>query len=51
MTEVCSSRGLSTAAGHASGFPTPTVFNGQVYMETDKYIDVFGMCPPSGCMP
>ena len=51
MTEVYSSRGLSTAAGHASGFPTPTVFNGQVFVGTDTFVDVFGMCPapPGSC--
>ena len=30
--------------GPANAFPTPTVFNGQVYMGTNAEIDVFGLC-------
>jgi len=46
MTELYSSRTpLQTAIIHSvHGFPTPTIFGGQVYMGTDTEVDVFGIC-------
>jgi hypothetical protein len=45
LTEIYTSRQLSqNLPGLAHAFPTPTIFNGQVYMGTDKEIDVFGLC-------
>lgn len=29
-----------------AAFPTPTVFNGQVYVGTQTEVNVFGICPP-----
>jgi hypothetical protein len=54
LTEIYNSRKLSlrNQPGSANAFPTPTVFNGQVYMGTNAEIDVFGICPqpPGGCL-
>ena len=44
MTELYSSRTLVTLLGPAHGFTTPTVFKGQVYVGTDQYLNVFGIC-------
>ena len=46
MTELYSSRNISqpNQPGSAHGFTTPTVFNGQVFMGTDKGLWVFGIC-------
>jgi hypothetical protein len=46
MAEIYTSRGLSQAhqPGLVNAFPTPTVFNGQVYIGTNTEIDVFGLC-------
>jgi len=46
MTELCSSRpGFKNATIHlVHGFPTPTIFQGQVYMGTDVEVNVFGIC-------
>jgi hypothetical protein len=54
LYELYSSRTVQTQIGRIHGFPTPTVFNGQVYMGTDSEVDVFGVCStaPSGfCLP
>ena len=41
------SSGLSLhVPGKAVNFPTPTIFNGRVYMGTKQEVDVFGICPP-----
>lgn len=59
-SELYSSRGLKTAIGNFTTFSTPTIFQGRVYMGTatenaqQKHlpaVDVFGLCPQSGCMP
>jgi hypothetical protein len=53
MAEIYSSRTLSIAhqPGLVNAFPTPTVFNGQVYIGTNTEIDVFGLCGnPSVCL-
>jgi hypothetical protein len=34
----------SATIGSVHGFPTPTIFEGQVYMGTDTEVDVFGIC-------
>ncbi len=46
MAEIYSSRTLSFAnqPGPVSAFPTPTIFNGQVYVGTNTEVDVFGLC-------
>ena len=52
MTELYSSRNLSTVIGQGNAFPVPTIFNGYVYIGTDPLsgtgtdgeIDVFGIC-------
>ena len=44
MTELYSSRTLVTLLGPVHGFPTPTIFNGQVYVGTDTGVNVFGIC-------
>ena len=46
MTELYSSRpGFKNATIHlVHGFPTPTIFQGQVYMGTDVEVNVFGIC-------
>jgi len=38
--------------GFITAFPTPTVFNGLVYMGTQSEVDIFGPCTsgPNGCM-
>jgi hypothetical protein len=57
--ELYSSRGLQTHIGYVKGFPTPTVFKGQVYMGTTTGpnnnlpgVDVFGLCSTvsTGCL-
>jgi len=43
----------NTKIGTVHGFPTPTIFNGFVYMGTDTEVDVFGPCSvngSSGCL-
>jgi hypothetical protein len=53
LTEIYTSRILKiNLPAQAHAFPTPTVFNGQVYMGTDKEIDVFGLCSSQsgGCL-
>jgi hypothetical protein len=52
MAEIYSSRSLKiNLPGPANGFPTPTVFNGQVYMGTNGKVSVFGLCGnPSVCI-
>ena len=46
MAEIYSSRTLSFAnqPGPANAFPTPTIFNSQVYVGTNTEVDVFGLC-------
>lgn len=44
MTELYSSRTVQTQIGAVNGFPTPTIFKGQVYMGTNTEVDVFGIC-------
>lgn len=46
LYELYSSRpGFKKATiGPVHGFPTPTIFQGQVYMGTDTEVDVFGLC-------
>ena len=44
LTELYSSRTLVTLLGPVNGFPTPTIFNGQVYVGTNTEVDVFGIC-------
>jgi hypothetical protein len=39
-----------TKIGAPTTFSTPTIFQGQVYMGTQTEVDVFGLCPHSGCM-
>jgi len=62
MTELYNSRRLSTHLGQGDSFPVPTIFNGYVYIGTDPNvasggsgsdgeIDVFGICPKTGCLP
>lgn len=54
MTELYSSRTLVTLLGPAHGFTTPTVFKGQVYVGTDQYLNVFGICSTAQtgkCLP
>jgi hypothetical protein len=61
LQELYSSRTVTTMIGSAVGFPTPTVFRGQVYMGTNlggaqnnlPAVDVFGLCStvPLGCKP
>ena len=46
LAEVYSSRGLAQPIGKVNAFPTPTVFNGQVYVGTQTEVNVFGICPP-----
>jgi hypothetical protein len=51
MAEIYSSRTLVTKLGPANGFPTPSVFNGQVYVGTNGLVNVFGLCGnPSVCL-
>jgi hypothetical protein len=54
LTEIYTSRKLSlqNQPGPVNAFPTPTVFNGQVYMGTNTEIDVFGLCSSQsgGCL-
>jgi hypothetical protein len=52
MTELYSSRTLVTLLGPAHGFTTPTVFKGQVYVGTDQFLNVFGICSTKsgGCL-
>ena len=51
MTELYSSRTLVTPLGPAHGFTTPTVFSGQVYVGTDQFLNVFGICSTvGGCL-
>ena len=54
MTELYSSRpGFQNAAvGPVNGFPTPTIFEGQVYMGTNTEVKVFGLCNTlaNGCI-
>ena len=51
LTKLYSSRGV-TRIGLAHAFPTPTIFNGRVYMGTDTEVDVFGLCSTQqgGCL-
>ncbi|HEX8816237.1 MAG TPA: hypothetical protein VF753_12115 [Terriglobales bacterium] len=45
---------VQTKIGHVNAFPTPTIFNGYVYMATNTEVDVFGLCSASGnpaCLP
>jgi hypothetical protein len=46
MAEIYSSRTLSFAnqPGPVSAFPTPTIFNSQVYVGKNTEVDVFGLC-------
>ena len=52
LAELYSSRGLQTPTGPWTTFSVPTIFNGQVYMGTQTYVDVFGLCStlPLGCL-
>ena len=51
MTKLYNNRGM-TRTGSTHGFPTPTIFKGQVYMGTDTEVDVFGLCSTQqgGCL-
>jgi hypothetical protein len=42
----------SATINSVHGFPTPTIFQGQVYMGTDKEVNVFGLCSTlaNGCI-
>jgi len=54
LTEIYSSRSLATLLGPSGPFPTPTVFDGQVYVGTNKFVNVFGLCstqPNGQCEP
>ena len=64
LTEIYGSRLVQTPAGDPPHFPVPTIFNGQVYVGTNTYVngapgvnglvDVFGLCsngPQGHCQP
>jgi hypothetical protein len=53
LVEKYNSGSLVTPIGPAANFPTPTIFNGRVYMGTKNEVDVFGLCPgpPGVCLP
>jgi hypothetical protein len=53
LAEIYTSRNVQTPISEIGGFPTPTVFNGQVYMGTKDHVNVFGICPPppGKCLP
>jgi len=44
MTELYNSRAVATSIDVAFGFPTPTVYNGQVFVGTQDWVAVFGLC-------
>jgi hypothetical protein len=44
LYELYSSRTVQTQIGSLHGFPTPTIFEGQVYKGTDSGVEVFGIC-------
>jgi hypothetical protein len=46
-----SGQSVKTKIGSPTTFSTPTIFQGQVYMGTQTEVDVFGLCPASGCLP
>jgi hypothetical protein len=52
LTELYNSRTVQTSISKANGFPTPTVFEGQVYMGTNGRVNVFGLCSSQngGCL-
>lgn len=41
---------IDTSIGAYTNFSTPTVFYGQVYVGTQGEVDVYGLCPPGGCL-
>jgi|HubBroStandDraft_6_1064221.scaffolds.fasta_scaffold00052_22 hypothetical protein len=44
MNQLYTSSGITNhKPGHAT-YPTPTIFNGRVYMGTSSEVDVFGLC-------
>ena len=53
LSSLYTSSGLSQhLPGKAVNFPTPTIFNGRVYMGTKSEVDVFGLCSSqmNGCL-
>jgi hypothetical protein len=44
LTELYNSRSFKGIRSAYFGFPTPTVFNGQVYIGANGQIAVFGLC-------
>ncbi len=52
LQEIYTSRGTVKAKMKSAyfGFPTPIVFNGQVYFGATDEVEVFGICPQSGCL-
>jgi len=59
LQQLYTSGALTTKIGFVKGFPTPTIFQGQVYMGTTAgpdnnlpAVDVFGLCStvPTGCL-
>jgi hypothetical protein len=50
-TELYSSRGVTTTTSYKATFTTPTVFQGRVYVGSLGEVNVFGLCPQSGCLP
>jgi hypothetical protein len=52
LSRLYTSSGLQTTVGKAVNFPTPTIFNGRVYIGTKNEVDAFGLCSTQtgGCL-